>query len=301
MKTLLILVTYNGYHLTKDCLSKLQGLPSSEWKIVVADNGSQDFTPEKVRKDFSDVEVYEVNSNRGFGFANNYAFRKAREKEDFDFVCFLNNDTLPSKSSLEILRDSLAKEQGKVIFAPKVLNLDGSLQRNDYCFLPGKDFFLNAFRSEAAAAKVLHGNPSRVSSSYLQNDWVNGVCLMMKAQTFQEVGMFDENIFMYYEDTDFAFRAKNLGYAFYIVESSEIVHLGGGSSKNSLSQSLQHDSSQLYFYRKHFGLKGAFLSRAFRLCRSGIRMLFLLIPSLWDSTSRSKFILHFKLFLKALF
>lgn len=54
---------------------------------------------------------------------------------------------------------------------------------------------------------------------------------------------------------------------------SVITHLGGGSSENSLSRSLQHDSSQLYFYSKHFGKKGTVLSRIFRVCRSGLRLM----------------------------
>lgn len=78
-------------------------------------------------------------------------------------------------------------------------------------------------------------------TSFLQNDWMNGICLFMKTETFREVGMFDEKFFMYYEDTDFAWRAKQKGFKFYMNPCSVITHLGGGSSENSLSRSLQHD------------------------------------------------------------
>jgi GT2 family glycosyltransferase len=88
---------------------------------------------------------------------------------------------------------------------------------------------------------------------FFQNDWMNGICLFMKTETFREVGMFDEK--------------------FYMNPCSVITHLWGGSSENSLSRSLQHDSFQLYFYSKHFGKKGAVLSRIFRVCRSGLRLM----------------------------
>lgn len=95
----------------------------------------------------------------------------------------------------------------------------------------------------------------------------------MKTEMFQEVGMFDEKFFMHYEDTDFAWRAKQKGFKFYMNLCSVITHLWGGSSENSLSRSLQHDSFQLYFYSKHFGKKGTVLSRIFRVCRSGLRLM----------------------------
>jgi len=65
-------------------------------------------------------------------------------------------------------------------------------------------FFFNAFRTIDSADKHLHGILKNVpETSFLQNDWMNGICLFMKTETFREVGMFDEKFFMYYEDTDF--------------------------------------------------------------------------------------------------
>jgi hypothetical protein len=78
---------------------------------------------------------------------------------------------------------------------------------------------------------------------FFQNDWMNGICLFMKTETFREVGMFDEK--------------------FYMNPCSVITHLWGGSSENSLSRSLQHDSFQLYFYSKHFGKKALYFLEFF--------------------------------------
>lgn len=300
MRNLLILVTYNGFAFTRNCLFCLQNLSSSEWKIVIADNGSSDNTPEKLKEEFPFVEVYELKANKGFGFANNYAFKKANETESFDLVCFLNNDTLLSSETLDVLKNSFNKIQNKVIMAPKVFNSDGSVQRNDYCFLSPWQFFSNAFRSVNKADEILHGKLNTIpSTSFLQNDWMNGVCLMMKASAFEQIGMFDENFFMYYEDTDFAYRAKKLGYVFYMNPESYLTHLGGASAKSSLSQSLQHDSSQYYFYKKHFGLKGVLLSKLFRMVRSGVRILSFSLLGIFKQDKRIKARLHVKLFVNA--
>ena len=301
MKTLIILVTYNGFALTKNCLQKLSLLPDENWKIVIADNQSADGTPEKIRKEFPQVTVYELGENRGFGFANNEAFRKSFAKENFDFVCFLNNDTIPSPETLLRLTKDLEESSQKIIAAPLVKNQDGSLQRTDYRFISAWEFWTNAFRSVASADVVLHGKTKPLGNSeLLTNDWVNAVCWMMPAKAFQEIGMFDEKIFMYYEDQDFAFRAKKCGYIFVIDPNAILIHLGGGSAKSSFSRSIQHDSSQLYFYGKHFGFRGKILSHSFRALRSFLRILFQLPRCIFSKSSRENVSLHSKLFLFAL-
>ncbi|MBP5246741.1 MAG: glycosyltransferase family 2 protein [Fibrobacter sp.] len=299
MKTLIILVTFNGYKMTKDCLDVLVKLPHDQWKIAVADNASSDGTPQKIAEDFPQVTVYPLAQNKGFGFANNEAFRQSLQNEEFDYVCFLNNDTIPSVNALETLRTEA--KNSKAIFAPLVKNPDGSVQRTDYRFLSHGEFFLNAFRTVRGADKHLHGTAKAVDNShFLLNDWINAVCWFMPAQTFKEVGMFDEHIFMYYEDQDFAYRASQLGYRFLLNSHAQIVHLGGGSAKNVLSRSLQHDSSQLYFYRKHFGFFGALLSRSFRFVRSLLRIGMLLPFCILKKSARDNAKIHAALLLFSL-
>ncbi len=301
MKTLIILVTFNGYKMTKDCLSVLAKLPSDLWKIAVADNASTDGTPEKIAHDFPKVNVYALSQNKGFGFANNEAFRRSIQKESFDFVCFLNNDTIPTVTALAALQSDAESYAGKAIFAPLVKNRDNSIQRTDYRFLSHGEFFLNAFRTVRGADKYLHGEPrSESNSQFLSNDWINAVCWLMPVRAFTEIGMFDEKIFMYYEDQDFAYRASKLGYRFLLNANAPIVHLGGGSAKNILSRSLQHDASQLYFYRKHFGFFGASLSRTFRFVRSFFRLSMLLPFTLFNKSARDNAKIHAALLLFSL-
>ena len=301
MKTLIVLVTYNGYAMTKDCLSVLSKLPSEHWRIAIADNASSDGSPQKIAVDFPQAKVYALSTNKGFGFANNEALCRSLKKENFDFVCFLNNDTIVTVEAMEKLREDAEKDSGKTIFAPLVKNRDGSLQRTDYRFLSHAEFFLNAFRTVRGADKRLHGELKAVAEThFLSNDWINAVCWMMPVQTFFDVGMFDEKIFMYYEDQDFAYRARKLGYRFLLNAEAPIVHLGGGSAKNVLSRSLQHDSYQLYFYRKHFGYGGAVLSRTFRFVRSLLRLGMLVPFALFKKSARDNARIHWKLLLFSL-
>lgn len=298
-KTAIILVTYNGWALTEACLKDLSGLADGPFVVAVADNGSSDGTVEKIRQQFPWVHVYPQAGNLGFGAANNGAIRGLiADGIEFDAVCLLNNDTRFDASAIVKLREDLDKAGGVV--APTTLNADGSRQNNFFAGL-GPDgigslqFFLNAFRGEGGAARVLEGTPQPVtieaiehraenasengaedagenSATLLETRWTSAVCWILSRKLWEAAGGFDEKIFMYYEDGDLALRLRALGARFFISQESIITHLGGGSASNSLSRALQHDRSQQYVFRKHFGIRGLLLSKAFRVTRSLVRM-----------------------------
>ena len=108
---------------------------------------------------------------------------------------------------------------------------------------------------------------------------------------------FDENIFMYYEDADLALRARKQGARFFICNKVSLVHLGGGSSEGNLKRALQHDRAQQYVFKKHFGLRGLLLSKAFRFTRSLVRIIASL-PHSFNSQKRN-YIKHHVSLLKA--
>lgn len=276
MKTAIIMVTYNGWPMTENCLSDLSGLPSDEFIVAIADNGSSDDTVKKIREKFSNVKVYPQQRNLGFGAANNAAI-KALQADGiaFDTICLLNNDTRLDKGAIINLRNALqAAEQrfGKAIVVPTIRNSDGTPQNNYFAKVSGLQFFLNAFRKKATAAKFLEGIPEPCpGTTFCKTHWASAVCWMMPSDLFNSLGGFDENIFMYYEDYDLALRAIGNGYGFYIQSTCTLTHLGGGSAKNDLSRALQHDRSQEYVFKKHMGKKGALLSKSFRICRSLLR------------------------------
>ena len=278
MKTAIIMVTYNGWPLTENCLSDLSGFSSDEFVIAIADNRSTDDTVKNIQEKFPQVKVYPQQKNLGFGAANNAAV-KALEAEgvEFDTICLLNNDTRLEKSMLVDLRNSLKEAEslfGKAIVVPTVRNSDGTPQHNYFAKISGLQFFLNAFRPKSLAAKHLEGSPELCKgTTFYKTFWASAVCWMMPRKLFDSLGGFDENIFMYYEDYDLAHRAIDQGYGFYIQSKCTLIHLGGGSAKSDLSRAMQHDHSQEYVFGKRLGKKGVRLSKSFRFCRSLLRLI----------------------------
>lgn len=313
-KTAIIMVTYNGWTLTEACLKDLEhlncGETAGQYIVAIADNCSTDCTVEKLRCQFPWVHVYPQKENLGFGAANNAAIRGLiAEGIEFDAICLLNNDTRFNADAIVKLRQDLDRtakgltqdsSNNAAVISPTTMNADGSRQNNFFAGLGPEgigylQFFLNAFRNEAAAARILEGTPQPVTLAQqesaqtatqsaakfhlnennkplLETYWTSAVCWMLKRQLWEAAGGFDENIFMYYEDADLSLRLRKLGARFFISQESIITHLGGGSASNSLSRALQHDRSQQYVFRKHFGIQGLLLSKTFRFSRSLIRI-----------------------------
>lgn len=293
-----ILVTYNGWALTRDCLTRLLPQCKPGDRVVVVDNASTDGSPQRIHSEFSEVDLIELPANVGFGRANN---RGAAFAQDCDLLVFLNNDTLPEPGLLDTLRTRLGeveKHQGSAVLSPQTRNRDGSIQINHYTDILLTTFLCNAFRSEAGAARYLHGETQAVQGILGLHacDWTSAICWCMSRKTWERVGGFDSQIFMYYEDVDFAWRAREMHIHFFVDHSVALVHLGGGSAESSLSRSLQHDRAQAYVFGKRWGRKGRAASWLFRFMRSSLRMLILAPFAALHKRFRPGFRVHLGLF-----
>ncbi len=318
MRTAVILVTFNGWEMTRNCLNDMaeQLKDSEHFVVAIADNASSDGTVENLRKEFPTVHVYPSDKNLGFGAANNLAIKGLlSDRESFDSICLLNNDTrlnadtLPRLQKAWEMAEAFARESGNAyaVIAPSTKNKDGSNQPNYFAGLGPEGigslkFFTNALRNEEGAAEILQGKPSKTTQENLwETNWLSGVCWMFGKELYSaltsEGTFFDEKIFMYYEDADLALRARKLGTRFFICKDIELTHLGGGSAQSNTSRALQHDRAQQYVFKKHFGIKGLLLSKTFRILRSSVRIASA-IPRIGSSEKR-KYLVHHIALLKA--
>ena len=228
----IILVSYNTEALTRECLKsvmeKTQGLTYDIW---VVDNNSSDNSCEMIKKEFPQVRLIENKENKGFGAANNQAIKQSNAK----YVFLLNTDTLLINNAIKILFDYMEEN-------PQIGACGGNLYdangRHVHCYghyktftsKMVKTFKLGAFFPKEKAINEDKGENER--DEFKEVDIIVGANLMMRKCVLDEVGIFDEEFFLYDEETELQFRIKKAGYKIMLNPSSKIAHLEGKSTKN---------------------------------------------------------------------
>lgn len=210
----IILLNWNGKQDTLECLASLKKLTYPFHKIFIADNGSTDDSIESFSKNYPEIEIIDNKTNLGFAEGNNRAIQLALQKE-FDYILLLNNDTIVDPFFLDafLKLDALYPHHvlgGKIHLysQPHLLDhLGGNWN------LAKAEFNLIGYREEAS----LYSCPINV-------DYVTGCCLFASREIFEKVGFLDARFFLYWEESDFCQRAKNLGYFSKVCPEAKIFH-----------------------------------------------------------------------------
>ena len=243
----IVIPSYNTSALLERCLiSVFTSLKSSgvSFELIVVDNASTDGSPELLRKKYPQVQLVCNTENLGYGKANNQAIRKAKG----EYVLLLNSDIVVQNDAIGLLYRFI-KDKRKTFVGGKLFNEDGSSQAScgPFYTLPVVALMLFAKGDYWGATRV---SPDTTTSV----DWVSGACLMGKKKAFEDVGLFDEEIFMYMEEMDFLYRAKKKGYEVFFHPDARFTHAGAASSRGSRTPVVNIYRGLMYFYRKHHSL-----------------------------------------------
>lgn len=259
-----IIVNYNGRDLLAQALESLWRTSGHlALDVWVVDNGSSDHSVELLSEEYPKVHWIRNSENLGFARANNQALVHAVG----EYILLLNNDTIVHPAALETLLRIMNSHPELAACGPQLLNHDGTVQLSCIYFPSLSRLFLNYIRVRAG-----HGAKYVVESaedvSYV--DAASGACLLIRRTALEQVGLLDEGYFMYAEETDWCFRAKQMNWQIGYVPSAKVVHLGGQTSK--------HDSERFYVERRYSNVR-FFLKHRGRL--SARINSFLLRTNLW--------------------
>ena len=222
---------------------------ASACEVIVVDQQSVDRSAEMVEECFPQVRLIRQSPNLGFAGGNNLAIRQARGR----FVLLLNSDTVCPLGLVDTLVRYAEEHPRAGLLAPKLLNPDGSLQYSCRRF---PTLGAGLFR-HSPLERLFPAN--RFTSDYLmrswdhnearQVDWLSGACLMARADMIREIGGLDEGYFMYFEDVDWAWRARSAGWEAHYLPSPAVIHAIGGSSDRRPKRMIvmHHESAYRYF------------------------------------------------------
>lgn len=181
----------------------------------------------------------QTGNNLGFSGGNNIGIRYALKKGDFGYIWLLNNDTKINRDALTALVETARADPkkgavGSVIYEmgePEKIQIWGGARIN---FLRG----------------VTHCFKTPVPSERLH--YIAGSSLLLKRKVLEEVGLFDEGFFLYWEDSDLCFRMRKAGWKLAVAEKSKIWHKGGASfNRTNLYLIINFYVSSVRFFRKH--------------------------------------------------
>ncbi len=286
MKLSIIVVSYNTKDLTIQTLeSAIQEINSTkllkdQTEIFVVDNNSNDDSVKACKNllqklKFPHYQVLVNKKNLGFARANNHASKLAKGK----YLLLLNSDTITQPGSLRLLVETMEKTavQEKTaslqssgpfdklgILAPTLLNEDGSIQNqggslpslltvtSQMLFLDDVPFFGKFFPStqHTGLSDFAFQSYDENTPKLISKGWVAGTAMLIRRELIDEIGMLDENIFMYGEDQEYCLRAHHHHFDVAIHPKAKIVHFGQASS-SSRNAILGEIKGYLYIWRKH--------------------------------------------------
>lgn len=252
MNLSIIIPTYKTRELTLCCVRRIREHPiQGPYEIIVVDNNSQDGTVESITQEYPDVLTIQNSANLGFSKACNLGAAKARGR----YLLFLNSDTEAKADTFKHLCQWLDEHQRTGIVGPELLGPAGEIQQMSWVWHP---LLHGEFIQQYFAPYVVRRSRFRQKLiRYLQrrSDTVPsmcGACLMIRRSLFEELGGFDNDFELYFEDSDLCLRCQKAGWKIDFVAESKIIHRLGHSTTGSWTiTSLIYQQSHLTFYRKH--------------------------------------------------
>lgn len=245
MKLSIVIVSYNVRDYLENCLQSVsRALEGIEGDVFVVDNHSDDDSVETVRSQYPWVRLIENQENMGFSRANNIAIREARG----EYVLLLNPDTIVEEATLrEVLR--FMEEHPKAGGAGVMMhNADGSLAPESRRALPTpwvSCLKMLGFAKRYYMSHLPWDQPSRI-------EVISGAFCFLRKKALDEVGLLDEDFFMYGEDIDLSYRLMKGGWENWYLPYP-ITHFKGKSTQKSDYRYVHiFYNAMLIFFRKHY-------------------------------------------------
>jgi hypothetical protein len=266
----IIIVNYNCEEYTCNCIASIYKFVSGPgFEIIVVDNASSNNSALIISERFPEVKLIINNSNLGFGSANNIGARNAVGK----YLFFLNPDTLLLSDAVGDFYAFLEKaNQDVACCGGNLVRVDDSPNKS-YGNFPSvlqqfSDIGFRKLYKKLHSEKLAMGKVCDFQVIRLV-DYIVGAAFCIKKKVFEEMSGFDEQFFMYYEETDLFFRLNKMGYKSYLLPLVKIIHLEGVTmeSREPFNYGMWEmmEKSRYYFFSKNRGTVSSFCVRMIQM------------------------------------
>ena len=251
MQLSVIILNYNVRYFLELCVLSVQSaIQNIDAEIIVVDNNSPDDSCDMMKKRFPNVKLIENKENLGFPKGNNIGVAQAKGK----YICILNPDTVVAEDTFEKVLDFIQKQQNPGIVGCKLIDGAGNFLPESKRGIPTP---FTAFTKVAGLYKLSNIFGKYYASHLNQNqtgkvEILVGAFMVMKKETYIEVGGFDENCFMYSDDIDLSYMVLKTGKSNYYFHETTVIHYKGESTIRDEKYMQRFRQAMDFFYKKHF-------------------------------------------------
>ena len=245
MKLSVVIVSYNVRELLTACIdSVVKAAEGIDTEVFVVDNKSVDDTIEVISRDYPWVHLINNKENLGFSKANNIAIRQA----EGEYVLLLNPDTVVAEGTLRGAIEFMDQHPEAGGAGVRMHNANGTLAPESRRAVP----------TPMVAARKMLGFTKRYYMSYLswdepgQIEVISGAFMLLRRKAIDQVGMLDEDFFMYGEDIDLSYRLLKGGWQNWYLPLDIIHYKGQSTQKSDFRYVHVFYQAMLIFFRKHY-------------------------------------------------
>ncbi len=264
-----VIVNYQSAALVNNLLDSLLQDSTANLKVYVVDNASPDDSLARLAAKINQPPFQEfcqlvpASKNGGFSAGNNVILQHflGDASQAADFIWLLNPDTEIKPGALDAMLVCMATQTDAGICGSQLLAVDGQQHVSAFRFHSLMTEALSAIRLGKLSALFPKANLVQpvTGNQPVKTDWVPGASMLIKTTLLREVGLFDENYFLYFEETDFCLAAHRAGWSCWLVPQSQVMHIEGQST--GIVQETQKRrlpaywfASRRHYFRKNHGL-----------------------------------------------
>ena len=232
-KTTIVLVTFLSDNIIDKCIENL----NHKQKIIVIENSNRTVFKEKIEKKFNNVECYLMGYDAGFPKAANYGINLVNN----DYVFLINPDTFPMKDCLSKLEFFADNNKKCPLIFPQTIRKNNKIS-DDFGFFDNK--------------KIID-----INKKELKIDYSNGNAIFIRKKFFDKKNVFDDKIFLQFDDTELCWRLKKMNLDIFMITDAKVKHLEGESHQKKFDFELKKEVwwhngwSHIYLAKKHFSNK----------------------------------------------
>ena len=287
----IVIVNWNVRELLHKCLqSIIQNDREKSWEVLVVDNFSKDGSSQMLKAEFAGVKLIANEYNLGFAAASNQGIRQSCG----EYVLLLNPDTEIVGDAIKIMVGFMKEHQDVGVVGCKVIRPDGSLERSRHAHINLLRTFTWAcgFNNLIPNGRIIkrigtlleprfHGFINVADENKVSYpEALKGACILLRRKALDEVGLLDEDFYMYCEEFDLCYRLRKEGWKVAYAPDATIIHHGGQSAKQAYRRmSVEIFKSHALLYEKHHGQNSATLAKA-AICSGNFIRLLLYVPAL---------------------